>query len=143
MLSLWRDWLASRALPSGFAPWRNLFLQLRDIRPWGPQDRVTSEDLEVLGREHADAQGLVRLEIELIFRAQGDTVEASALRALRAVGGQLISRTRIEGAGYHALLVNVPQEELIRVRERGNQGLVAEESDPSHPATKCFADHCF
>jgi hypothetical protein len=44
MLSLWRDWLANRRLAPGFAPWRALFLQLRDIRPWGPQDRVTVED---------------------------------------------------------------------------------------------------
>ena len=31
MLSLWRDWLAGRELPRGFAPWRAVFLQLRDL----------------------------------------------------------------------------------------------------------------
>src|ERR1700730_17182035 len=38
MLSLWRDWLAGRGLPRGFAPWRVVFSQLRDLRPWGPKD---------------------------------------------------------------------------------------------------------
>jgi Subtilase family len=128
LLSLWRNWLGDRALPAGFAPWRNLFLQLRAIRPWGPQDRVSAEDLEVLGREHADERGRVRLEIELVFRANGQPVEAAARQAVQAVGGEVISQTRIEGAGYHALLVSVPQQELLRVRTRGNEGLVAEES---------------
>jgi hypothetical protein len=84
--------------------------------------------LEVFGREFADADGLVKLEIELVFRTQGEAVEAAALQALQAVGGRVVSRTRIEGAGYHALLAQVPQEELLRIRERGPSGLVAEES---------------
>ena len=71
MLSLWRDWLAGRGLPRGFAPWRDVFSRLRDLRPWGPKDRVTAEDLAVLAEEHADVEGKVRLELELVFRAQG------------------------------------------------------------------------
>jgi Subtilase family len=128
LLSLWRGWLADRELGAGFAPWRNLFQQLRAIRPWGPQDRVSAKDLEVLAREHADEQGRVRLEIELVFRAHGESVEAAARQAVSAVGGDIVSAARIDGAGYHALLTNVPQQELLRVRARGNQGLVAEES---------------
>lgn len=128
MLSLWRDWVANRSLPSGFAPWRNLFAQIRDIRPWGPKDRVTPEDLEALGRERANADGLVRIEVELVFRGEGEPVEAAAKQALQTVNGKVISGVRIGGAGYHAMLVDVPQEELIRIKERGNEGLVAEES---------------
>jgi hypothetical protein len=128
MLSLWRDWLAARGLPRGFAPWRGVFSQLRDLRPWGPKDRVTPEDLAVLAEEHAGADGRVRLELELVFRTQAEAVEAAATQALQAVGGELISRSRIAGAGYHALLVEVPQAELDRVRAQQNAGLVAEES---------------
>jgi hypothetical protein len=128
MLSMWRDWLAGKGLPRGFAPWRVVFSQLRDLRPWGPKDRVTPEDLAVLAEEHADAQGKVRLELELVFRAQGEAIEAVAIQALQAVGGELISRSRVSGAGYHALLVEVPQAELERVRAQENAGLVAEES---------------
>jgi hypothetical protein len=128
MLSLWRDWLAGRSLPRGFAPWRGVFSQLRDLRPWGPKDRVTAEDLALLAEEHADADGRVRLELELVFRAQGEAVEAAATQALQTVGGELISRSRVAGAGYHALLVEVPQAELDRVRAQQNAGLVAEES---------------
>src|SRR5262249_16827869 len=128
MLSLWRDWLAGRRLPTGFAPWRAVFAQLRDLRPWGPRDRVTAEDLAVLAEEHSDAEGNVRLEIELVFRAVGDAVEAAAIRTVEGVGGEVISKTRISGAAYHALLVEVPEAELVRVRARENAGLVAEEA---------------
>ncbi|GGI27946.1 hypothetical protein GCM10010987_46930 [Bradyrhizobium guangdongense] len=128
MLSLWRIWLDDKKLPSGFAPWRQLFVQLRAIRPWGPRDRVTPEDLSVIALEHADAQGRVRLEIELVFRNAGEAAEASARRAVEAVDGEIISSTRIVGAGYHALLVQVPQEELLRIIALGDAGLVAEET---------------
>ncbi|MBH5403069.1 S8 family peptidase [Bradyrhizobium sp. CNPSo 4010] len=128
MLSLWRTWLDDKALPRGFTPWRDLFLQLREIRPWGPRDRVTPEDLSVLANEHADEQGRIRLEIELVFRKDGSASEKAARQALAAVNAEVISATRIEGAGYHALLAYVPQIELLRIIELGNEGLVAEET---------------
>ena len=127
MVGLWSRFRASQALPEGFAPWRNLFAQLRDLRPWGPQDRVSPEDAEVLALEQADALGFIRIELELVFRAQGDAIEADAIAVLQQSGGQLISRTRIVGAKYHALLVDIPGAELVRVLQRGHEGLVAAE----------------
>lgn len=44
MLSLWRMWVAQEDLPRGFAPWKSVFAHLRDLRVWGPQDRVTAEE---------------------------------------------------------------------------------------------------
>jgi hypothetical protein len=128
MVGLWTRFQAGQALPEGFAPWRNLFAQLRDLRPWGPQDRVSPEDAEILALEQVDARGFIRIELELVFRAQGEATEADAIAVLQQSGGQLISRTRIVGAKYHALLVDIPQAELIRVLERGHEGLVAAES---------------
>jgi hypothetical protein len=128
MLSLWRTWIDDKALPRGFAPWRDLFLQLRAIRPWGPRDRVTAEDLAVLAEEHADEQGRIRVEIELVYRRDGNTAEQGARQALAAVNAEVISATRIEGANYHALLAYIPQVELLRIIELGNKGLVAEEA---------------
>jgi hypothetical protein len=56
----------------------------------------------VSAEEHADENGKVRLELELVFRAQGDAAEATAIEALQNGGGELISRSRVAGAGYHA-----------------------------------------
>ena len=128
MVGLWTRFRTGQALPEGLAPWRNLFAQLRDLRPWGPQDRVSPEDFEVLARERADDRGMIRVELELVFRSEAAAVERDALVALRQSDGALISRSRIDGAKYHALLVEVPQAELGRVLARGQEGLVAAES---------------
>ena len=128
MVGLWGRYQAGQPLPDGFAPWRNLFAQLRDLRPWGPQDRVSPEDAEILAMERADDRGFIRIELELVFRARGEEVERDAVTVLRQSGGQLVSRARVDGAKYHALLADVPQAELVRVLERGHEGLVAAES---------------
>ena len=62
----------------------------------------------------------------MVYRSHGETAEGAAVAAIHGVGGTVISRTRIDGAGYHALLVDVPEAELVRVRDRAGQGLVAE-----------------
>ncbi len=67
MVSLWTRFQAGQPLPEGLTPWRNLFAQLRDLRPWGPLDRVTPEDSEILAQERADDRGMIRLEIALVF----------------------------------------------------------------------------
>jgi hypothetical protein len=127
MVTLWTRFQAGQALPAGMTPWRDLFAQLRDLRPWGPQDRVSPEDAAVLAEERADARGMVRLELELVYRTQVG-VEGQALTALAASGGALIARSRVNGAKYHALLVDVPKAELDRVLAQGQAGLVASES---------------
>lgn len=128
MLTLWEDFRRGRQFAQGLAPWRNLFSQLRDLRPWGPRDRLTPEDMNVLAEQLENGQGTVRLELELVFRANGEKQEAETLGVLIAGGGTLVSRTRIDGAKYHALLVDIPQAELRRILNLGNEGLVAAES---------------
>lgn len=128
MVGLWARFQNGDELPEGLTPWRDVFAQLRALRPWGPQDRVSPEDFRFLVRDAADAQGRVRLELELVFRAEIAGVERDAIAAVRATGGVIVSRTRIDGARYHALLADVPQAELNRILARGQEGLVAAES---------------
>ncbi|WP_428153847.1 S8 family peptidase [Brevundimonas sp.] len=128
LVSMWSRFRNGVALPEGFAPWRNLFAQLRDIRVWGPQDRISPEDLEVLAQERVNADGFVRVELELVFRPAGGATEAEASAAIRQSGGVIVSRSRIDGAKYHALLADVPPAEIARVLARGQEGLVASEA---------------
>ena len=44
LLSLWRTWRRNEALPYGYSPLRELFAHLKDLRPWGPQDRLKMLD---------------------------------------------------------------------------------------------------
>lgn len=127
MVGLWRDYAAGRALPYGFAPWRNLFEQMKDLRAWGPQDRLTPEDAVILAEERADDRGRVRIEIELVFRpTRASEGEVSALVAER--GGAVVSTSRIDGARYHALLADVPLAEVQAILARGYEGVIGSEA---------------
>jgi hypothetical protein len=110
--SLWRRWRAGQ-LVWGETAWSNVFERLRDLRPWGPADRVQPWEANILAVEidGLEEGELVRLEIELVFRANeaaaaenGETVIA----AVGARGGLLVSRVRIADIAYHALLVDLP-----------------------------------
>ena len=113
LLSLWRTWQAGRTLPAGYTPWRDVFALLRDLRPWGPGDRVTAEDRAALNEEAAglgDTEPL-RLEIELVFRTAqtaGEQAEATIRAAVTASGGSVVDRSRIEAIAYHAVLARLP-----------------------------------
>jgi hypothetical protein len=128
IVTLWRGWQQDGTVPYRFSAWKAMLSQLRDIRPWGPQDRVTAADREVLAAEYARDPALARVEIELVFRKDGTTTEVEARAAVAAVGGNVISRARIAGAGYHALLVDLPGAALADVIERNPAGLAGVEA---------------
>jgi hypothetical protein len=112
LLSLWRRWQEGQ-LRVGETPWRGVFELLRDLRPWGPQDRVQPTDADFLADE-IDGRGegdLVPLEIELIFRASDAQAEAQEQDIRAAVivrDGHIVSRVRLPDIAYHALLVDLP-----------------------------------
>jgi hypothetical protein len=113
LLSLWREGQAGRTLATGYTPWRDVFALLRDLRPWGPSDRVIEEDRVALAEDAAglaDAD-MVRVEIELVFRAEtiaSDQAESALLDAVRAAGGSVADRSRIGSIAYHAILAHLP-----------------------------------
>ena len=112
-VSLWRRWNQDEDLGTGFAPWRNVFATLRDIRPWGPQDRVQPDERNIIAAEIASMadEDLVRLEIELVFRsadARANETEADLSAAIATRNGRVISRCRIADIGYHAILADLP-----------------------------------
>ena len=125
--SLWARWLAGR-LVVGETPWRDVFQLLRDLRPWGPQDRVQPLDAAELATEIeglAD-DALVRLEVELIYRASGKTgseAETEVRAAIAAYGGRVISRSRIDDIAYHAVLADLPVGAVRQIVEREMDGL--------------------
>ena len=127
LVSLWRRWNLDQ-LRFGETPWRGVFELLRDLRPWGPQDRVQPLDASFLAQEiegRVDDE-LVPLEVELIFReleAQADTQEQAVRAAVIAFGGQTISRARFPDIAYHALLVDLPVRAIREVIERSPRSM--------------------
>jgi hypothetical protein len=128
IVNLWRGWQRSGNVPSGFSAWKAMLSQLRDIRPWGPQDRVTPADHDVLVEDYTHDPALTRVEVELVFRRSGDLTEAEARARIHAVGGVVVSRSRIVGAAYHALLADLPGPALADVISRSPNGLAGVEA---------------
>lgn len=128
--SLWRRWQAGQ-LVRGETTWANVFEHLRDLRPWGPNDRVHSSDRTFLATivEDLENRELVRLEIELVFRSNDAAAwesEADVAGAITARGGAIVSRVRLYDISYHALLADVPVwavREIIEQRIEGIAGL--------------------
>jgi hypothetical protein len=130
--SLWRRWLAGH-LQRGETPWRDVFALLRDLRPWGPGDRVQDLDTNSLQEDifgMAD-HDLVRLEIELVYRdatMAADRGEKELLAFLRAEGGEVIATSRIAEIAYHAMLVDLPVRQVQKIIERTPDGVAGIES---------------
>jgi Subtilase family len=115
--SLWRRWNTNENLGRGFTPWRDVFALLRDLRRWGPQDRVDERDSATFSKEieGLEEDHLLRLEIELVFR-DSDQVAQQAETAIavevQRVGGAIVSWARIKAIGYHACLVDLPVSQV-------------------------------
>ncbi|GEO86462.1 MULTISPECIES: S8 family peptidase [Alphaproteobacteria] len=121
--SLWRNWVAGRTLPTGYTPWRDVFACLRDLRVWGPADRVQPLDAGILEEEidGRDDDELIPLEIELIFRSAtnaGVVSEVAVSNAVAQAGGRVIHRARIDDIAYHAILAEIPVASIRSVITR-------------------------
>lgn len=121
--SLWRRWQSGGRLGHGYTPWEHVFALLRDLRPWGPQDRVDQQDALTLSSELSELRmdATLRIEIELVFRQseeQAEQAEALLRSELLAVGGRVVSQCRIPQIGYHACLVDLPVPEVRSILDR-------------------------
>jgi hypothetical protein len=122
IVSLWETWQRDGTVPRNYTPWRDLFLQLRAVRPWGPTDRVSQPNRDYFRRivDGAPANELVRIEIELVFRpsaATSQSAEDEVSGRVAESGGRVIHRSYHSEFAYHALLVDIPAHEVRRIAE--------------------------
>lgn len=122
IVSLWEGWEKSGTVPYGYGPWRDLFLHLRAIRPWGPGDRVSSQNRAYFEAmvDGAPDDFPVRIEIELVFRqaaAARQAIETTITAAITAVGGAVVHRAEHAAFAYHAVLADVPAREIRRIAD--------------------------
>ncbi len=133
MLSLWARWLRGEQMDRGFTPWRDVFAQLRDIRPWGPADRVSPENRQILMNqiEGKNPAELLRIEIDLVFRSNDAIANASQDKVtaqITAVGGGIVSQFRRPEFAYHGILVDLPMGEVDKIVQLNPNSLAG--SDP-------------
>jgi hypothetical protein len=128
LITLFHRWEAdpTEKFARGLNPLRQVFALLREIRRWGPEDRVREtglladweETVQVIG----GAQSSVRIEIELWFRsdlARRTAAQAEVARLIANAGGNVVHAAVIEGIGYHGMLADLPHREVQAVLADG------------------------
>lgn len=125
LIRMFHSWSTTDTLPHGYAPLRDAFRQCRDLRAWGPGDRVRETGLFADWEETVAVVGATnsaRVEIELWFRgaaAARAAAQDEVGRAVAACGGAVITSSVVEGIGYHAMLADIPYAEVNRILRDG------------------------
>lgn len=131
LVRLFERWQAdpSARFDQGLAPLKQAFTMLRAVRRWGPADRVRetgllqawAEDVAVVG-----GQGTTRVEIELWFRDDAErrtAAQADVMRVITAARGAVISSAVIPSIDYHAVLADLPLNQVEAVLARGPEAI--------------------
>jgi Subtilase family len=122
IVSLWDRWQRDGTVPRNYTPWRDLFLQLRTVRPWGPVDRVSQANRNFFRHiiDGAPNNDLFRIEVELVFRPAVDASQSAEDEVSQRIvesGGRVVHRSYHSEFAYHALLVEIPASEIRRIAE--------------------------
>ena len=115
---LWKWYCEGTKMPHGSAMWQKLFGLLKDVRAWGPKDRLSQDTLQSWREtlEHEPGKP-VQFEVELWFRNAPDQRKSSFAdfaASVAELGGNIIHQAVIAEIRYHAALIALPPD---RIRE--------------------------
>ena len=129
LVSLWQRFQRGEPLGRGRTAWRDVFGHLADVRPWGPQDRLTAEAIEDWRERLQYApETPILFEVEFWYRdnaARREAAETTFTEKLRELGGRVLDRAVIDAIRYHAALVEVSPQVIRDVLDHPDVGLVA------------------
>ena len=118
LVSLWQRYKTRRRMANGFGIWTQLFGLLKDVRAWGPQDRLSADTLADWQEQLAEApEEPIRFEVELWFRENAETRQHTYTAfeaAVVALGGSIVHHATIPEIRYDAALIDLP---AARIRE--------------------------
>lgn len=126
LLSLWERYSAGEQAPRGFGDWFNLFRSLRELRSWGPLDRVPESTIRWLTDQTEGQTDPVRAEFELWSYASNLQRRRSAARfeqAVHSARGEILCRASVPEIAYEAALVALPPAEILRLQQRESSPL--------------------
>lgn len=128
LISLFDRWKSNPDIKfdTGLTRFKRVFEQLRAIRRWGPADRIRDtglleewrEKLTVIGQSSSSTL----VEIELWYRrdaALRDTYQAKIQDVIRSAGGQVRDSAHIGEIAYHAVLAELPVQQVEAVVRDG------------------------
>jgi len=117
LLGLWQRYQQDPAgrMDHGLAPFKHVFEQLRDIRPWDVRDRVDA-DMRMYWEDHVQlGEPSIRFEIEAWYftaAAKNERARNDVERLVQALGGRVLDSTTVAEIAYHGLLVELPADAI-------------------------------
>lgn len=144
LFELWQE-DTSASFDYRLGKFKTAFQQLTAIRRWGPEDRIRETGLREHWQETLEMVGqsisTVLVEVELWFRrdaTQRATAQAHVEQIITASGGRILDHSQIGEISYHALLVELPIQQVHSVLSNGAGSirlLVADEVMFLNPVT--------
>ena len=129
MLSLWQQYTNNPDLKfrRGFAGFKSLFKKLRNIRRWDVQDRlIETGTLDFWRQQIVNNESIIRFELQLWY-SNSETKRRQSHRTIisliEALGGQHITTSIIQEISYHAILVELPTNEIKNIIDNQNTQL--------------------
>jgi hypothetical protein len=124
LVQFWTIWQSGGRLPKGYRPFAQLFEQLRSLRPWGPEDRVSEESIEFWrALLEEDPNELIRVEIEFWYfnsQIRRERADIEFRRLIDNSGGQVVRQAEIREISYRGALVDIPRAQVQTLVERGD-----------------------
>lgn len=122
---LWAIWRGDGRLPYEHRHWETVFEKLRDLRRWGPRDRVSDEVARaiILDAEYGEP---FEVEVELVFRADEEIARRDrqiVIDSFNERGAEYRAASRVSPIGYDALLFSISPELAIDIANRNPDGL--------------------
>ena len=121
LLRLWNKHQEGLVPAPGYAPWFKVFDQLRELRAWGPRDRISEDTVAYLNERLEQRVDVVRVEAELWGHPNQARQQEARLRfreAVRESGGEIVHSASIPEIAYEVALIDVPISEARRLARR-------------------------
>lgn len=125
LLRLWARFQAGEDLPYGLTKFRDLFSNLKELRPWDDSDRVERSGARDAWRRElsdVDADEPIEFEIELWARPNEETRRRVMQRLIHDVehaGGAVVAEYFLDEIDYHGVLGRVAASHLREIAQRG------------------------
>lgn len=113
LLGLWNEWTADPAKRAerNFGPFKNLFINLRDLRRWNAEDRIRETGLRAYVEEMLEEGAPdIQFEVELWCRQTPEARNRAYQEVLALIedgGGQAVAQAAVPEILYHGVLVRM------------------------------------
>lgn len=130
LLNLWDIYSSEKELPRGYGDWGKLFSNLKNIRSWGPKDRLTIEAVNYISTLEGAVDDKINFELELVFH--GDeyrdfAAKESLLKKIQLRSTDILDTSYIPQIRYHAILISITRTETKKLLNLDSELLNFEE----------------